>query len=287
MAFYLEALTGKHSGVKVSLYEGMTIGRKQGDLLLDDDPKVSGLHAKIILDNKNQFVLVDQDSSNGLVISGRKVKKIAMLPGVTFRIGGTHFRVIKEDTAIPNLGVSNTNIPSEAPEINSPPAEKHFTPPEFPRDPEPSYEPPPIFKTRDPLGKGPKVEERELQVKTWKERAEEIFSSREETEPQQFLKLGAFSPALILEFVEGPQTDQSLTVGYGPRQAGFHHLDLDLIDPKLPEKTFDLLPGPGSVEIRDLTGGQMIINGRPKSSHFLEEGDVIVIGQTKIKVRYL
>jgi len=87
MGFFLEVINGKLTGTRVSLFEGLTIGRKQGHLVLDDDPKVSGLHAKIVLDNKNQFVLIDQDSSNGLILSGRKVKKIAsyieILPSVS------------------------------------------------------------------------------------------------------------------------------------------------------------------------------------------------------------
>ncbi len=271
MAFYLEVLSGKHSGVKISVHEGLAIGRKKGDLLLDDDPKVSGLHAKIILDNKNQFVLVDQDSSNGMILSGRKVKKIAMLPGVTFRIGSTHFKVVVEE---------ELNLNPEPPRAAPPPVPEAAPAPEEPP-------PPPVFKSKDLLTKGPKVEVRELQLKTWKERTQELLAAQEIPAESQAAQLGAFSPALILDFIEGIQTDQKITVGYGPRQAGFGNLDLELLDPKLPEKAFDLLPGPGSVEIRDLTGGEMLINGRPQKSHFLEEGDLISLGQTKIKVRYL
>lgn len=289
MAFYLEVLTGKHSGTRVSLYDGMTIGRKEGDLLLDDDPKVSGLHAKIILDNKNQFILMDEGSANGLVLSGRKVKKIAMLPGVNFRIGGTQFRVIREDERSEISEFSETKIPVP-PTPEAPPAPA-FVPPGS-KAAEPvvfkiiEAAPPPLFKPAS-LAQKNQIEARELQLKTWKERVQDLLANQPEPPQEELPKLGAFSPALILDFVEGLQAEQKITIGYGPRTAGFGNLDLELLDPKLPEKTFELLPGPGSVEIRDLTGGQMLVNGRPQKSCFLEEGDVISWGYTKIKVRYL
>lgn len=249
MALFLVVVTGSQAGFRTPLIEGFSIGRKTGDLLLEDDPKVSGLHAKMGLDGKGQFVLFDQGSSNGFVMAGRRVKKIAMLPGVSFRIGSTNFQVIQDDVA------------KVAPLSVNPVSEAIGTPPEPPR---------------------------ELKKKSWRDRLVETLNSQEDVVPiSRPVKLGAFSPALAFDFIEGIQADQNITLGYGPRQAGFGHLDIDLIDPKIPDVAFDLLPGPGSVEIRDLSGGKMLINGRPLESHFLEEGDLITIGQTKIKVRYL
>jgi pSer/pThr/pTyr-binding forkhead associated (FHA) protein len=282
MAFYLEIVTGIQSGAKISVYEGLTIGRKQGDLLLEDDPKVSGIHAKIVLDNKNQFILVDQDSANGMVISGRKVKKIAMLPGVTFRIGSTHFRVVQEDTEIPTPPAA-----SKIPDPPSPPPTESLSVASS-LEQEPEIPAPVVVAKENPFAKGKSgTDAKVLSVKNWKERVQDSVAAQEPASDPEPKILGAFSPALILDFIEGVQTDQKITLGYGPRQGGFNHLDVELLDPKTPDLAFDLLPGPGSVEIRDLTGGEMLVNGRPVETRFLEEGDLISIGNTKIKVRYL
>ena len=105
--------------------------------------------------------------------------------------------------------------------------------------------------------------------------------------PSEHQHLGAFSPALVLDFIEGVQADQKITLGYGPRQAGFDHIDINLQDPTVPDDAFELRPGPGSVQLVDLTNGQVLVNNNNDEMTFLEEGDIITVGQTKIKVRYL
>jgi pSer/pThr/pTyr-binding forkhead associated (FHA) protein len=69
------------------------MGRANADIIVKD-PKVSGKHAQVALDGKGQLVLLDLDSSNGLYISGRRVKKVALIPGVIFEIGRTQFQVL-------------------------------------------------------------------------------------------------------------------------------------------------------------------------------------------------
>ncbi|MNT27600.1 FHA domain protein [compost metagenome] len=63
--------------------------------MLVRDPKASATHAKVEIDGKGQLVLMDLGSSNGLYINNRRVKKVALLPGVTFEIGRTKFKVLK------------------------------------------------------------------------------------------------------------------------------------------------------------------------------------------------
>lgn len=89
MVLVLEVLSGPLQGKKFKAENGLTVGRRDTTILLDTDGKVSGLHAKIEADNKGQMVLMDQNSSNGLIINDRRVKKVAMMPGVRFRVGET------------------------------------------------------------------------------------------------------------------------------------------------------------------------------------------------------
>lgn len=93
MVTFIEVMDGLNEGSRFKVENGLTLGRTKADIIIKDS-KVSGTHAQFALDGKGQFVLVDLDSSNGIHISGRRVKKVALLPGVTFEIGRTQFRVV-------------------------------------------------------------------------------------------------------------------------------------------------------------------------------------------------
>lgn len=99
MALFLEITEGPQKGTRFRASAGIKIGRTTGEILLDD-PKVSTLHAQFEVDAKGALSLVDRGSSNGLHISGQSVQRIRMLPGVRFRVGRTHFLVIKDDSVI-------------------------------------------------------------------------------------------------------------------------------------------------------------------------------------------
>lgn len=92
MVVCLETVTGSQAGQKIKVWQGVRVGRTEGEMLVDD-PKISSLHAKFDLDDRGGLVLIDLDSANGLRINGHRVKRIAMLLGVRFQIGKTTFRV--------------------------------------------------------------------------------------------------------------------------------------------------------------------------------------------------
>ena len=94
MALYIEISEGDEAGSRHRIGHGFRIGRSTGELLLND-PKVSNLHAQVEKDGRGQLILVDMESSNGLRINGQKVKRIAMLPGVSFQVGKTLFKVVQ------------------------------------------------------------------------------------------------------------------------------------------------------------------------------------------------
>lgn len=95
MVLFIEVRTGPLKGRQFRATPGLGVGRREGEILLETDGKVSGLHGKIELDNKGQMVLVDQGSANAFIINGRRVKRIALLPGVTFRVGDTEMSVLE------------------------------------------------------------------------------------------------------------------------------------------------------------------------------------------------
>lgn len=100
MVVCLEVVAGSLLGQRYKIWEGIRIGRSQGDVLIND-AKISAIHAQVEKDGRGNLVLVDQDSANGLKINGQRVKRIAMLLGVTFQLGRTSFRVIEVSKEAP------------------------------------------------------------------------------------------------------------------------------------------------------------------------------------------
>ncbi|HWU43660.1 MAG TPA: FHA domain-containing protein, partial [Bdellovibrio sp.] len=94
MPIFIEIIEGNNQGSRYPIREGLTLGRSKADIVIKDQ-KVSSTHAQISVDGKGQLILVDLDSSNGLYISGRRVKKISLLQGVVFEVGRTMFKVVE------------------------------------------------------------------------------------------------------------------------------------------------------------------------------------------------
>jgi pSer/pThr/pTyr-binding forkhead associated (FHA) protein len=86
---FLKVIAGKRKGTNVPLPadKPLIIGRKRGDLLLDD-PLVSGSHAKFI-PRPDGWLLQDLGSTNGTLVDGRLVREELLQPGATIAIGNT------------------------------------------------------------------------------------------------------------------------------------------------------------------------------------------------------
>ncbi len=108
----------------------------------------------------------------------------------------------------------------------------------------------------------------------------------EKLEAESSQALQRFSPALKLTFVQGAQSDQEIILGYGPRKAGADCLDIDLLDEDAPKEAFELLPGPGMVEIKISSPDRVKLNNSTLDADMLKDGDLISFGKTIIKVSY-
>jgi pSer/pThr/pTyr-binding forkhead associated (FHA) protein len=94
MVTFIEIIDGPSEGSRFKIEEGLTIGRSKADIVVKD-PKISSTHAQIAINSKGQYVMIDMESSNGLHINGRRVKKVALLSGVIFEVGRTQFKVLQ------------------------------------------------------------------------------------------------------------------------------------------------------------------------------------------------
>jgi hypothetical protein len=180
--------------------------------------------------NNVQFILIDLESSNGILIDNRRVKKIAMMPGVVFRLGRTDFRVVTVDV----------------PQVQG-----------FAR------------------------------VRSWRENLVEKLPLDWIQNQLPEVPLRSFSPTLKLKFVRGVQTDESLLLGYGPRRAGANSLDIDLRDPDAPALAFEVIPDVGLAMIKNLCQNKLSLNNKPIENDVLQDGDLIRIGGTLIKINYI
>jgi len=86
---FLKIIAGSRQGLNVPLpaREPLVIGRKQGELLLDD-PLISGRHCQVQA-RGGEWVLTDLGSTNGTMVDGRLVREVTLRPGSEVQVGGT------------------------------------------------------------------------------------------------------------------------------------------------------------------------------------------------------
>jgi pSer/pThr/pTyr-binding forkhead associated (FHA) protein len=68
---------GPRRGKFYPIRHGTKIGRREGNLILDD-PKVSGLHAKFTMEGED-FYIWDFGSANGTYVNGKKIREAVLL----------------------------------------------------------------------------------------------------------------------------------------------------------------------------------------------------------------
>ncbi len=89
---YLHAVSGEYKGQIYMLRRGeMTIGRHPDSDIFLDDGQVSRRHAKIVTDEEKS-VIIDNKSTNGTFVNGKKVKRAVLHEGDKIRIGFTTFQ---------------------------------------------------------------------------------------------------------------------------------------------------------------------------------------------------
>lgn len=81
-------------GGVIPIQREITVGRKNDNLLVLDDPYASGHHARIYVKN-NDCIIEDLRSTNGTLLNGLKVEGREYLnSGDEIKIGNTSFKVI-------------------------------------------------------------------------------------------------------------------------------------------------------------------------------------------------
>lgn len=94
MVMLIRGLQGPFKDRYFLLKPGMTIGRKSGDILLENDPMVSSLHGRIIGRSDGRFMLEDAGSQNQFIVNGQQVAKVDLVEGASFQVGMSVFIVM-------------------------------------------------------------------------------------------------------------------------------------------------------------------------------------------------
>jgi len=92
---YALVISGPHEGLSFELRDGLTIGRKDTDIILDRDLQVSRKHARVAVEAEEAF-LEDLGSTNGTFINGRRIepaKRERVSAGDTIQLGETLIRL--------------------------------------------------------------------------------------------------------------------------------------------------------------------------------------------------
>lgn len=86
---FLKVISGARQGLNIPLSttDPLIIGRRRGDLVLDD-ALVSGTHAQIIPRDEG-WVIQDLGSTNGTLVDGRLVYETPLRPGAEIALGNT------------------------------------------------------------------------------------------------------------------------------------------------------------------------------------------------------
>ncbi|MCX7951575.1 MAG: FHA domain-containing protein [Clostridiales bacterium] len=75
------------------IHDGMTIGRKEDNTIIINDPFISSYHAKFIVDE--DFYIKDLESTNGTFVNGTKITNLTQLNvGDLVEVGRITFKVI-------------------------------------------------------------------------------------------------------------------------------------------------------------------------------------------------
>ena len=288
MGLYLTALNGPQKGHKFPLAHGVTIGRFNTSIALDDK-RVSALHAKIEINKSGYLVLVDQGSSNGTKVNGKKHGRILLRPGLSFQIGDTIFAVQGKDEG-DELGSSKSNSPRE-PKLPPVPAARRSAPS---RPPTPSGPPPsssasqsqgPALKPNASAPTPPPPNESPVVTKRWNEVLEEFARESAVNIENQPKGLQFFNPVLELVFSAGVQAKESFVLGYGPREIGPKSMEFPIYEKDVPSICFKISPSIKGPLFETEHPETVRVNDVAEKSRHLAVGDVIAFGGTRIEVR--
>ncbi|MCX7674956.1 MAG: FHA domain-containing protein [Bdellovibrionaceae bacterium] len=250
---YLEITAGPFVGQKKQAREGLRIGRTQGEWVIKD-PSLSSLHAEIRRHARGVLILADLGSKHQINYRGEKVQKVALLPGIEFTLGQTHF-CVKEGRLHHESDLETS----------------------------PTVAPPPSTEAM--------YNERLLQRDVWRghmlDRVAKhlAIKGRSKNRPQ----FKVFPHPVALEWVQGLELGRQEVLGYGPRAFGDADREFVLYEKNSPPVAWVIAPPPESIQglclIQTPHPTLVLINGKSQKEFLVTDSAQIAWGASLILVR--
>lgn len=215
MNTYLEIRDGPEAGVFYRLRPNFRIGSGDCELRVSD-PQVPALHSQVLLDNRNQMVLVCTNAVFEISANGKSVKKAVLSNGTLIKIGSVTFKVVETDKEV--WGSIDPLLPKEGVRYS-----QNWFEDDRPRET-------PVAKFKEP--ESPKSKLLGELRKTTAEFKNPPFATP--------FKLFRTPFRLLIE--SGPQADDEFIVSWGPREFGPMSLEFPIEFPPFPGTLFTLSP---------------------------------------------
>ncbi len=100
----------------------------------------------------------------------------------------------------------------------------------------------------------------------------------------RFKEFFFFLKPIRLNFKQGPQYEEFLTLSYGPRLMGYDCLDINLKDPAIPKNVARFFQISDQCYIENLCGEKAMINSKLFDQHPIQDGDLLKINSTIIEL---
>jgi hypothetical protein len=250
----LEIYSGEQTGERIIVREGLLFGRKDVEIILKD-PKVSGRHAKIEVQDDGSFSIVDLGSANGIKVDGVRVNTLRLAADVTFVLGQTSFRVFDHAEVTQEIRVEEVVPPTWQELVHAL-----------------------AIKTQVAVNMA------DLENKSGAAHSSGRGAGRNSGASAK-AKVAAFPVALRLNFLQGAQLGQTWEPGYGPRPFGSQTRDFVIEEYGCPAVAFELSSVDQKVCFKSSAGDVVTLNQLPApESAFLKDGDIIGIRNTLIKI---
>lgn len=123
-------------------------------------------------------------------------------------------------------------------------------------------------------------------LKTARKIWEEVLANSLFHVSDQPINLAPFSRPLNVNFLSGPQKGTSFCLTYGPRYFGSSCVDMPLLEPEAPPRSFALFPEKEQALFQTEFPKEVKLNREQVKQTAIKDSDSVFIGETEIKINF-
>lgn len=264
MYTYLEITSGSNKGMVYRLQPNLRVGSSSQCEVPLLDPEAPPIHSMIMLDHKDQMVLVCTNAVYEIVANNRIVKKTVLEDDKSLQIANTHLRV--RITQKPLVGAVDPFLLRQA---------------ELPNNT--------VLTSKEILEINDQSKIAIIETpksRLMKELNSLLVSFNTPFPHPHSFKL--FKRPILLKVESGPQADDEFLVAWGPRDFGPQSLEFQLEFPPFPAILFTLSPNAeGDIVFSTNHPNFASVSGQILPTGVITSGSKIIAGNSTISVEFL